>query len=111
MKSHPVANDKRGKLSEYAKATLGSGNMRSAVMLPKGEESNEWLAVNTVDFFNEISRQTTEECISGAEAEATAARFSRLIAPVSSPALVSLFLSAQFFTARSASFALVRAAR
>jgi len=46
---------KRHKLSEYAKATLGSGNMRSAVVLPKGEDLNEWLAVNTVDFFNEIS--------------------------------------------------------
>ena len=29
--------------------------MRSAVVLPKGEDVNEWLAVNTVDFFNEIS--------------------------------------------------------
>jgi len=46
---------KRQKLSDYAKATLGSGNMRSAVVLPKGEDVNEWLAVNTVDFFNEIS--------------------------------------------------------
>jgi len=46
---------KEVKLSEYAKATLGSGNMRSAVVLPKGEDLNEWLAVNTVDFFNEIS--------------------------------------------------------
>jgi MOB kinase activator 1 len=54
----PVKNhkkEKRKKLSEYAKATLGSGNMRSAVVLPKGEDLNEWLAVNTVDFFNEIS--------------------------------------------------------
>jgi len=55
----PVKNHqkdgKRHKLSEYAKATLGSGNMRSAVVLPKGEDVNEWLAVNTVDFFNEIS--------------------------------------------------------
>lgn len=54
IKSHE-SNGKRHKLSEYAKATLGSGNMRSAVMLPKGEDLNEWLAVNTVDFFNEIS--------------------------------------------------------
>lgn len=45
----------RNKLSDYAKATLGSGNMRAAVVLPKGEDLNEWLAVNTVDFFNEIS--------------------------------------------------------
>lgn len=29
--------------------------MRSAVVLPQGEDLNEWLAVNTVDFFNEIS--------------------------------------------------------
>jgi len=54
IKAHPK-NGKRHKLSEYAKATLGSGNMRSAVVLPKGEDLNEWLAVNTVDFFNEIS--------------------------------------------------------
>jgi len=53
VKTQP--NGKRHKLSEYAKATLGSGNMRSAVVLPKGEDLNEWLAVNTVDFFNEIS--------------------------------------------------------
>lgn len=65
--SHPSANDNRSKLSEYAKATLGSGNMRSAVVLPKGEEMNEWLAVNTVDFFNEISLlygTVTEFCTS-----------------------------------------------
>jgi len=55
LKSHGSSLGKRHKLSEYAKATLGSGNMRSAVMLPKGEDLNEWLAVNTVDFFNEIS--------------------------------------------------------
>jgi len=54
VKSHPKSG-KRQKLSDYAKATLGSGNMRSAVVLPKGEDLNEWLAVNTVDFFNEIS--------------------------------------------------------
>jgi len=54
LKSHG-ASGKRHKLSEFAKATLGSGNMRSAVVLPKGEDLNEWLAVNTVDFFNEIS--------------------------------------------------------
>jgi len=54
LKNHPK-NGKRHKLSEYAKATLGSGNMRSAVVLPKGEDLCEWLAVNTVDFFNEIS--------------------------------------------------------
>jgi len=29
--------------------------MVNAVKLPKGEQLNEWLAVNTVDFFNEIN--------------------------------------------------------
>jgi len=55
LKAHPASNGNRTKLSEYAKATLGSGNMQNAVALPKGEDLNEWLAVNTVDFFNEIS--------------------------------------------------------
>lgn len=35
--------------------TLGSGNMSLAVELPQGEEKNEWLAVNTIEFYNEIS--------------------------------------------------------
>ena len=35
--------------------TLGSGNMSLAVELPAGEEKNEWLAVNTIEFYNEIS--------------------------------------------------------
>jgi MOB kinase activator 1 len=55
VKGHGEKEGKRHKLSDFAKATLGSGNMRSAVALPKGEDLNEWLAVNTVDFFNEIS--------------------------------------------------------
>merc|ERR1711874_780159 len=33
----------------------GSGNLRLAVMLPEGEDINEWVAVNTVDFFNQIN--------------------------------------------------------
>ena len=32
-----------------------SGNLRLAVMLPEGEDLNEWVAVNTVDFFNQIN--------------------------------------------------------
>jgi MOB kinase activator 1 len=42
-------------LQVKAKATLGSGNLRMAVVLPQGEDRNEWLAVNTVDFFNQIN--------------------------------------------------------
>jgi MOB kinase activator 1 len=40
---------------KHAAATLGSGNLRLAVMLPEGEDLNEWVAVNTVDFFNQIN--------------------------------------------------------
>merc|ERR1719197_490110 len=46
---------KRYELHKHAKATLGSGNLRLAVQLPEREELNEWLAVNTVDFFNQIN--------------------------------------------------------
>ncbi|ELT99752.1 hypothetical protein CAPTEDRAFT_21709 [Capitella teleta] len=42
-------------LMKHAAATLGSGNLRLAVMLPDGEDLNEWVAVNTVDFFNQIN--------------------------------------------------------
>nr|XP_047901641.1 MOB kinase activator 1B isoform X3 [Anser cygnoides] len=34
-------------LLKHAEATLGSGNLRMAVMLPEGEDLNEWVAVNT----------------------------------------------------------------
>lgn len=33
-------------LKEFAEATLGSGSLRKAVVLPEGEDENEWLAVN-----------------------------------------------------------------
>lgn len=53
VKKHATA--KRSTLSAYTKRTLGSGNLRAAVTLPDNEDLNEWLAANTVDFFNEIS--------------------------------------------------------
>lgn len=34
-------------LMRHAAATLGSGNLRVAVMLPEGEDLNEWVAVNS----------------------------------------------------------------
>jgi len=46
---------KRATLSDYTKKTLGSGNLKKAVMLPPEEHIHEWLACNTVDFFNELS--------------------------------------------------------
>lgn len=45
----------RFQLSKYAEATLGSGNLRLAVMLPEGEDTNEWVACNVVDFYNQIN--------------------------------------------------------
>lgn len=42
-------------LRQFAEATLGSGSLRKAVMLPEGEDLNEWLAVNVVDFYNQIN--------------------------------------------------------
>ncbi|KAJ5076075.1 mob kinase activator 1a [Anaeramoeba ignava] len=46
---------KQYELKKFADATLGSGNLHLAVVLPEGEDLNEWLAVNTVDFFNQIN--------------------------------------------------------
>ena len=34
---------------------LNLGNLRLAVQLPEGEDVDEWIAVNTVDFFNQIN--------------------------------------------------------
>ena len=42
-------------LLEHAAKTLGTGNLKLAVMLPEGEDLNEWIAVNVVDFFNQIN--------------------------------------------------------
>jgi len=53
-RNHRVGT-KRYELHKYAQATLGTGNLHDAVTLPEGEDPNEWLAVNTVDFFNEIN--------------------------------------------------------
>merc|ERR1711991_484917 len=46
---------KRYDLHKHAKATLGSGNLQAAVKLPDSEEKAEWLAVHTVDFYNQIN--------------------------------------------------------
>eukprot|EP00762_Andalucia_godoyi_P005524 ANDGO_00599.mRNA.1 MOB kinase activator-like 1 homolog B len=43
---------KRYDLHKHAKDTLGSGDLRAAVVLPPGEDQQEWLAVNTLDFYN-----------------------------------------------------------
>jgi len=58
---------KQYQLRKYAEATLGSGNLRVAVQLPDGEDTNEWLAVHAVDFFNHLNMlygTITEFCTS-----------------------------------------------
>ncbi|TVY93018.1 putative maintenance of ploidy protein [Lachnellula willkommii] len=42
-------------LRQYAEATLGGGSLKKIVKLPEGEDENEWLAVNMVDFYNHIN--------------------------------------------------------
>jgi len=53
-KSTPVGS-KGIQLKQHIDATLGKGNIMEAVALPDGEDLKEWLAVNTVDFYNAIS--------------------------------------------------------
>ncbi|KAL9685286.1 hypothetical protein QQ045_022734 [Rhodiola kirilowii] len=53
-KSSP-SGSRGAQLKQHIDATLGSGNLREAVRLPPGEDPNEWLAVNTVDFYNQVN--------------------------------------------------------
>ncbi|KIR40093.1 kinase regulator [Cryptococcus deuterogattii 99/473] len=46
---------KQWQLKQYAQQTLGSGNLRTAVKLPEGEDLQEWIAVHVVDFFNHVN--------------------------------------------------------
>ncbi|CAA0403868.1 unnamed protein product [Arabidopsis thaliana] len=43
------------KIRELVTVTIGCDNLREAVKLPPGVDINEWLAMNTVDFYNQIS--------------------------------------------------------
>lgn len=43
-------------LLKHAEATLGSGNLRMAVMLPEGEDLNEWVAVNSKSASSSVVR-------------------------------------------------------
>ena len=42
-------------LKQHIEQTLGSGTVEQAVKLPRGEDANEWIAVNTVFFYNALS--------------------------------------------------------
>lgn len=56
MKQVKSKNPKQEQLQKTIKATmkatLGGGELRSTVKLPAGEDENEWIAVNTVHFYN-----------------------------------------------------------
>ncbi|KAF7258443.1 hypothetical protein EG68_04282 [Paragonimus skrjabini miyazakii] len=54
-KNLPENNKQHVMLPEAAAATLGSGDLRQAVRLPDGEDLQEWIAINTVDFYNQIN--------------------------------------------------------
>eukprot|EP00128_Syssomonas_multiformis_P014789 Colp12_sorted_trinity150504_noHs@9189 len=61
---------KSDKLKVHTMATLGLGDVKDAIKLPEGTEMNEWLAMNVVDFYNQINvlygsmqeHCTTETC-------------------------------------------------
>lgn len=46
---------KRDQLHQYIVKTLGGATLKDAVKLPAGQDRAEWLAINTVDFFNQIN--------------------------------------------------------
>jgi hypothetical protein len=47
-KKVPKDRKKQIELHKHAKKTLGSGNLRAAVVLPASEELDEWLAANSM---------------------------------------------------------------
>ncbi|VVB17008.1 unnamed protein product [Arabis nemorensis] len=53
-RTNPVVS-KASQFEKLITTTLPSGNLREAVKLPPGEDKNEWLAINTVDFYNQIT--------------------------------------------------------
>ncbi|CAN6300584.1 unnamed protein product [Urochloa humidicola] len=54
-KKRAPSRSKGAQLKKHIDNTLGQGDLREAVRLPPGEDLNEWLAVNTVDFFNNVN--------------------------------------------------------
>lgn len=53
IKEH--TGNKRVSLHRYSQATLATGITRAAVACPPTEDPNEWLAVHTVDAYNELA--------------------------------------------------------
>eukprot|EP01127_Copromyxa_protea_P000383 TRINITY_DN10314_c0_g1_i1.p1 TRINITY_DN10314_c0_g1~~TRINITY_DN10314_c0_g1_i1.p1 ORF type:complete len:209 (-),score=48.19 TRINITY_DN10314_c0_g1_i1:128-754(-) len=46
---------KRYELHKQAKATLGLGNAKEAVKKPEGETLDDWLAMNTIEIYNQLN--------------------------------------------------------
>ena len=46
------AGPNSAQLKQRIDATLGNGDVYEAILVPEGVELNEWLAVNTTDFYN-----------------------------------------------------------
>eukprot|EP01119_Soliformovum_irregulare_P022023 TRINITY_DN7444_c0_g1_i1.p1 TRINITY_DN7444_c0_g1~~TRINITY_DN7444_c0_g1_i1.p1 ORF type:complete len:232 (-),score=51.90 TRINITY_DN7444_c0_g1_i1:68-763(-) len=55
QKKEPKDGSKRYELHKQMQATLDSGDLRVAVKVPPGEDLNEWLTINTMDFYNQIT--------------------------------------------------------
>jgi Mob1/phocein family len=49
------AEQGRFALHRQLHSTLTAGDLKQIVGLPPGEDENEWLAVNTVDFYNQTT--------------------------------------------------------
>jgi hypothetical protein len=45
-----IKTTQQAQLNHIAETTIESGNLRLLVVLPVGEDLNEWLAINCVDF-------------------------------------------------------------
>ncbi|OHT16049.1 Mob1/phocein family protein [Tritrichomonas foetus] len=43
------------RLQEISRKTLGAGDLATAVKLPPGEKLDDWLAMNVVEFYNQLS--------------------------------------------------------
>ncbi|KAJ1534677.1 MOB kinase activator 1B [Nowakowskiella sp. JEL0078] len=54
-KSKPHQSVKRDNLHKYIVKTLGGDRVSDAIKIPVDTNRQEWIAVNTVDFFNTIS--------------------------------------------------------
>ncbi|KAF8092198.1 hypothetical protein N665_0422s0027 [Sinapis alba] len=53
-KTHP-SGSQGSQPEKLITTTLGSDSLREAVKLPPGEDINEWLALHTIDFYNQVN--------------------------------------------------------